>query len=298
MNRKFYRDSIGSRLFDIINVACLIIFSFLIVYPFWNQFVLSISDGTDAALGGIYFWPRKFSTANYIVLFRDDGILKGVWISILRVVVGTISQLFCTGLLSFVVTRPEFRLRNTIRKIFIFTMYFSGGMIPTYLLFAKLGFFNTFWVYIIPSLIGTYNMLLMSSYMQDLPNTVFEAARIDGMGEFMIFIKIMFPMAIPVFAAVTIFIAVGHWNSWFDVLIYNPNGNWDTVQVYLRRILLEVEAFEKIENASQAESAFRNLTATTVRAATTMVATIPILVIYPFMQKHFIGGITIGAVKG
>lgn len=298
MDRKLYKETVWTRVFDVFNIVFMVLFSFCILYPFWNQLVLSLNEGKDAVLGGIYFWPRKFTLANYAILFRDSNLIKGVGISLLRVGVGVVVPLFCTGLMSYVVTRPEFKLRNTVRKLFIFTMYFGGGMIPSFILMVQLRLINNFWVYIIPGLIGVYNMLLMSSYMQDLPNTIFEAARIDGLNEFRIYVQILMPIAIPVFAAITIYLAVGHWNSWFDVLIYNPDGKWDTLQVYLRRILLEVEAFAKIENASKAQAMFRNMAVETVRAATTMVVTIPILVVYPFMQKYFIGGLTIGSVKG
>lgn len=298
MDRKLYKETVWTRVFDVFNIVFMVLFSFCILYPFWNQLVLSLNEGKDAVLGGIYFWPRKFTLANYAILFRDSNLIKGVGISLLRVGVGVVVPLFCTGLMSYVVTRPEFKLRNTVRKLFIFTMYFGGGMIPSFILMVQLHLINNFWVYIIPGLIGVYNMLLMSSYMQDLPNTIFEAARIDGLNEFRIYVQILMPIAIPVFAAITIYLAVGHWNSWFDVLIYNPDGKWDTLQVYLRRILLEVEAFAKIENASKAQAMFRNMAVETVRAATTMVVTIPILVVYPFMQKYFIGGLTIGSVKG
>lgn len=298
MDRKLYKETVWTRVFDVCNIVFMVLFSFCILYPFWNQLVLSLNEGKDAVLGGIYFWPRKFTLANYAILFRDSNLIKGVGISLLRVGVGVVVPLFCTGLMSYVVTRPEFKLRNTVRKLFIFTMYFGGGMIPSFILMVQLRLINNFWVYIIPGLIGVYNMLLMSSYMQDLPNTIFEAARIDGLNEFRIYVQILMPIAIPVFAAITIYLAVGHWNSWFDVLIYNPDGKWDTLQVYLRRILLEVEAFAKIENASKAQAMFRNMAVETVRAATTMVVTIPILVVYPFMQKYFIGGLTIGSVKG
>jgi len=176
-------------------------------------------------------------------------------------------------------------------------MYFSGGLIPFYLLMVKLHMIDTFSVYWIPSLFSAYYMLLIAAYIQKIPTSLCESARMDGAGELRIFFKIILPISVPVIAAICVFAGVGHWNSWFDVMIYNPSGKWDTMQVILRRMLLEVESLENITDQQMASTKFAQLTAKTVRAATTMIVTIPIALLYPFLQKYFISGITIGAVK-
>ncbi len=294
----FIKQSPGSIAFDILNVTFMCIFAFVMIYPFWNQFIISLNEGSDTVRGGLYFLPRKVTLENYVYVFKRSNILKGAVISVLRVIVGTGTSLLCTGMLAYVVTVKQFLGRKFMRIIYIVTMYFGGGLIPTYLLFMSLGLTETFAVYWIPGLFSAYSMLLIASYMQNISESLPESARIDGATETRIFFKIMVPLCIPVFAALAVMTAVSHWNSWFDVMIYNSSGKWDTLQVYLRKILLEADQAAKLLADQKKYEAMRNLTPTSVRAATTMIVTLPILFVYPFFQKYFVGGITIGAVKG
>jgi len=292
------RPSLGSRIFDVCNIVFMLVFTFLMLYPFVNLLAISFNDGVDAARGGIYFFPREFSLDSYIFLLQNEKLFSGLWISILRVVVGTTTCVFMTGLLAYVVTIRNFSGARFMRILFLITMYFGGGLIPTYLLMVQLGLINTFNVYWIPGLLNAYYMLLMASYMQGLPESLFESARIDGASELKIYAKVVIPISLPVFAAIAVFSSVGHWNSWFDVILYNSNGKWDTLQTYLRKLLLEVEALQQIQDAQVAYSKYRNISSSTLRAAVTMVVTLPIVCVYPFMQKYFVSGITLGAVKG
>jgi putative aldouronate transport system permease protein len=287
-----------SRLFDAVNVLAMLVFLAIMVFPLLNQLALSLNDGYDAARGGIFLWPRKFSLDSYKLLLSHPKLLRGAFISILRVTAGTLTGVFMTGLLAYVITRPSFSGRRFLRVLFIVTLYFSGGLIPFYLLVLKLGMTNTFTVYWLPSLINAYYMLIMASYMQNIPDSLTESARMDGASEVRIFLSIIIPISTPVLAAISIFTAVGHWNSWFDVLIYNPSGKWDTLQVYLRRLLLEVEALATIRDQQLLQSKLRNVSTVTYRAATTVAVTLPIVIVYPFLQRYFISGITLGAVKG
>lgn len=298
MENRYYKQGIGSKMFDALNLFIMIVFSLIVVYPFFNQLILSFNDGIDAVKGGIYFFPRKFSVDAYGMLFKNPKIINGALISVLRVVVGTCTGLFVTGLLAYIVSVKGFSGRRFMRVIFLVTMYFSGGLIPTYLLISKLGLTNSFNVYWLPTLINAYYMLLIASYVQGLPDSLIEAPRIDGCNELRIYYLIVIPVSLPVFAAIAVYIAVQHWNAWFDVMIYNPSGRWDTIQVYLRRLLLEMDMVQNLQNEQLAQSRFKNLTPLTFRAATTIIVTFPILVTYPFLQKYFIGGITIGSVKG
>ena len=219
-------------------------------------------------------------------------------ISVLRSAVGTVSCILCTGLLAYVTTIQHFAGRRFMRLIYVITMYFGGGLIPTYLLYTQLGLTETFTVYWLPGLFSAYYMILLASFMNGIPDSLAESARLDGASELKIYFRVILPLCKPVIAAIAVMLAVTHWNSWFDVMLYNSSGNWDTLQVYLRKILLESEQAAKLLNDQKQYEAMRNLTTTSIRAATTMVVTIPIVCVYPFFQKYFVGGMTIGAVKG
>ncbi len=285
------------RLFEIINTTFLLFVVVVMLYPFINQLAISLNDSTDAIRGGITFYPRKFSLESYKFMFQNENLSHASWMSLLRVFIGTITGVLATALLAYIVTIKNFSGRKFIRRLFIITMYFSGGLIPIYLLIVKLGLTNTFTVYWLPALISSYYMLIIASYMQNIPASLTESAMLDGATYFTIFRKIIIPISIPVLAAICVFTGVNHWNSWFDVMIYNPSGEFDTLQVFLRRMLLEIEALTSIRDAQMARTEFSSLTAETVRAATTMIVTIPIALIYPFFQKYFVSGITMGAVK-
>lgn len=298
MNRATIKRGLFSRTFDVVNIAFMVILSFAMIYPFYNQLIISLNDGKDALLGGIYFYPRKFSLEAYAYVLNNSDLLRGALISVLRVIVGTSTCLLFTGYLSYILTIRDFSGRKFVRMLFIITMYFGGGLIPYYMLILNLKLSNTFTVYWLPSLIGVYYMLIMSSYMQELPESLAESARLDGCSEIVIFLRIIMPISKPVFAAVAVFCAVGHWNSWFDVVIFNGGGHWDTLQVYLRKIMLQIQQMEKLMFEQNSLARYRSLTPLTMRAATTMLVTLPIVFVYPFLQKYFITGITLGAVKG
>lgn len=185
--------------------------------------VVSFNDGIDAARGGLYFWPREFTLGNYTYIFQTAGMLDALGWSLARVVVGTVTKLVATGLLAYVTTVKHFSFHSKLRKMFLITMYVSGGMIPTYLAFIKLGLLESFTVYWLPSILSAYEMMIIASYIESLPDALFESARIDGAKEITIYTKICLPLCVPVFAALGVMVAVGHWNSWFDVILYNPS---------------------------------------------------------------------------
>lgn len=296
--QKYYKQTLGTRLFDALNVAIMLLFMLTILFPFYNQLCISFSDVSTYPVSNITVYPLGFNTEAYEKVFSDARILRAAGISLLRVLVGTVGTLFCTGLLAYISTITWFSGHKFIRRAFALTMYFSAGLIPTYLAFINIGLYNTFWAYIIPGLFSAYYMLIISSYIQSMPEALFEAARIDGARELKIYLSVVIPVSVPVFAAIAVYCAVDQWNAWFDTTIYVPNGKWDTLQIYLRRVLLEIEALSMIEDSSKALSKFKTLTPQSIRAATTMIVTVPIVCVYPFLQKYFLSGITIGAVKG
>lgn len=292
------KTSTASKIFDVCNVLFMLLFAFIMIYPFWNQLVISFNEGSDTVKGGLSFWPRTFTFDNYTYIFKRSSIGKGAVVSVLRAAVGTTLTIFFTGLLAYVTTIRHFVGRNFMRLVFVITMYFGGGLIPTYLLYTQLGLTETFTVYWLPTLFSAYYMILIASFIQGLPDSLAESARLDGASELMIYFKVILPLCKPVIAAIAVMLAVGHWNSWFDVMLYNSSGKWDTLQVYLRKILLESEQASRLLSEQKQYAFMKNLTTSSIRAATTMIVTIPIVCIYPFLQKYFVGGITIGAVKG
>jgi putative aldouronate transport system permease protein len=297
MKRMYIKQSMGSRIFDIINTIGMILFAFVMIYPFWNQLVVSLNEGSDTIKGGLYFWPRKLTLENYIYAFKRSNLLSGTTMSILRVIVGTSTSILCSALIAYVTTIKEFKGGRILSFVFLVTMYFTGGMIPVYLLYSNIGLTETFTVYWLPGLINAFNMLLISSYIRGIPEALAESARLDGASELKVYFRIILPICKPVLAAVGIMVAVGHWNSWFDVMIYNSSGKYDTLQLSLRKILLEADQVAKLMEDQRKLQELKNLTSTSMRAAVTMIVTIPMLIIYPFFQKYFVSGITIGSVK-
>lgn len=299
MRKAFYiKESPAGRAFDIVNGVLLTLLMVMMIYPFWNVLVFAFNDGTDAVLGRLYFWPRVWSLANFEYVFKNKSLLNGAWVSVLRVVVGTSTAVVCNSLLGYIVSCRTFYGRKFMRILFIITMYFSGGLIPTYLLMIRLGFMNSFAVYWVPALFSAYYMMLAASYIQNLPDALFESARIDGASELKTFVKIVLPLAMPMLACIAVYIGVGQWNSWFDVSLYSKDGKWDNLQIILYRLLNQANAKADMANQQQLYQSMRNIQPETVRAATTVVVVVPIVFIYPFFQRYFVGGITLGAVKG
>lgn len=290
------KDAISDKVFDIFKWTFLILFFVATLYPILNTLAVSFNDGLDSLKGGIHLIPRKFTLDNYASVLSKESLRQGAFITVSRTVIGTISQLFVTALLAYVLSRKEFIFKTPVTLLFIFTMYLNPGLIPGYLWMRRLGFINTFWVYVIPGMLSAFNMLVIRTYMNGLPDSLSESAQIDGAGYFKIFYKIILPLCKPVLATVALFIAVGHWNSWFDAMLYNGfNERLTTLQYELMKLLSSVTnqgaSVEDMKNSGGM------VTPTSIRAATTIVTALPIVCLYPFLQKYFISGLTIGGVK-
>ncbi len=299
MRRASYvKQTPGGVAFDVFNGLLMTAFMALMIYPFINILAISLNDGIDAVRGGIYLWPRKFSLTNYHYVFSNESLLRGAGVSVLRVVVGTATGVLGNALLGYIVSCRSFYGHKFMRILFLVTMYFSGGLIPTYLLMIRLGLMNSFHVYWIPSIFSAFYMLLTSSYIQKLPESLFESARIDGCSELKILATIVLPLCVPMLACIAVYIGVDQWNAWFDVSLYSKDGKWDNLQIILYRLLNQATALQKMMEQQRAAVAMKTLQPLTVRAATTIVVTLPIIFIYPFFQKYFVTGMTIGAVKG
>ncbi len=273
------------------------------VYPFLNTIALSFNDAQDSVAGGITLLPRVFTTYNYEKIFKDAAMIQATVISVLRTAVGAVTCLLSCLCVSYALSRREYVLRLAIGRILVMTMYFGGGLIPYYLLMRSMGLVGTFWVYIVPGLVSAWNIMIIRSFITaSIPDSLIESARIDGASEYRILFGIVFPLSLPVIATIVLFVAVGQWNSWFDVNLYNRSiQSLSTLQFELQKVLQSTQT-AKSETAAYMAGAMgagtKTVTPQATRAAMTMVATVPILMVYPFLQRFFIHGLTLGGVKG
>lgn len=252
-------------------------------------------------MGGVTFWPRDFTLENYGIVFQDTRLLNGFKISVLRTVIGTISSILVTSIFAYGMTKSELIGRKYYMIMCIITMYFGGGLIPTFMLVRGLGLMDSFWVFIIPGLVSVWNMIIFRTFFNGLPNGLEESAKIDGCGNWGIFFKIILPLSGPVIATLSLFTAVSHWNEWFLPSIYINNENLLPIQTMLRQILnsnIMSEQMSNLDSASQAVlSRMQSVTSKSLSMATMMVATLPIIMVYPFVQKHFVKGVLVGSLK-
>ena len=290
------RKPISDKIFSVIVVVFLAAFVIITLYPVVNTVVLSFNDGIDAVRGGIYLWPRKFSMKNYKTVLAMQNIWTGAKITVARTVLATLTSLFANALLAFVVSRKRFLFKSQLSLFWVITMYVNGGMIPIFLLYKNLGLTGTFHVYWIPGMISAFNMLVMRTYMEGLPESLEESAQLDGAGYWTIFKDIISPLCKPVYATVALFIAVWQWNSWFDAMLYNRmKTEYTTLQYELMKLLSSV--MQQSGSAENAKNGAATITPITIRAATTVVTMLPIVCLYPFLQRYFVTGLTIGGVK-
>lgn len=291
-----YKASFGGVMFDVIKWIILILFVIVTLYPVLNTLAVSLNDGMDTIRGGIYLIPRKFTWQNYLTVLRKDSLKIATVVTVSRTVIGTVVQLFVTAMLAYIVSRKEFVLKKFLTVLYVLTMYVNAGLIPGYLLIKNLGLLNSFWVYIIPGMVSAFNMIVIRTFMNGIPDSLAESAEVDGAGHMRIFIQIILPLCKPVLATVALFIAVGQWNSWFDAMLYNSfNENLTTLQYELMKLLSSVSS--QSGNIDALKNTGSMVTPMSVRAATTIVTSIPIICLYPFLQRYFVAGLTIGGVK-
>ncbi|SDB07993.1 MULTISPECIES: carbohydrate ABC transporter permease [unclassified Butyrivibrio] len=298
MNEKEYkvRRPVSDVIFEIFVVVFLFLFVVITLYPVLNTVALSFNDGIDAVRGGIYLWPRKFTMKNYNTVFAMQNIWTGARVTVLRTVIATLTSLFANALLAFVVSRKRFLFKSQLSLFWVITMYVNGGMIPTFLLYKNLGLTGTFHVYWVPGMISAFNMLVMRTYMEGIPESLEESAQLDGAGYWTIFKDIISPLSKPVYATVALFIAVWQWNSWFDAMLYNRmKTEYTTLQYELMKLLSSV--MQQSGSADSAKNGANTITPITIRAAVTVATMLPIVLLYPFLQRYFVTGLTIGGVK-
>lgn len=288
--------------FNTFNAIVLLVLMAVTLYPFINTIAISFNDGVDTLRGGIYLWPRKFSLLNYRAVFMTGTIFNAFFISVARTVLTTLLNIFLTTMLAYTLSRRDYVLRKPITLIFVLTMYFNAGLIPNYFLIKNLHLNNSFLVYIVPTMIGAFNLIVLRTYIRSIPESLVESSKIDGAGDFLIFIRIIFPLCKPALATVALFVSVGAWNAWFDTFLYNSSKQeLSTLQYELRRLLAStVNANSNpslAAGAIGASSAQNLVTPVSIRAAITIVAAAPIIMIYPFLQRYFVIGLNVGSVK-
>jgi putative aldouronate transport system permease protein len=290
------RRKVADRIFDTINFAVLLAVVVVTLYPFLYVVFASLSSSTQfMAHDGILLGPVGFSLKSYVAVLRDPSIYIGYRNTIMYVVLGTAVNIFLTSLAAYVLSRRYLKLTKYIMLMIIFTMYFSGGLIPTYLLMRNLHLTNTIFAVILPGAISTWNLLILKTAFGAIPPAMEEAARIDGAGEWRILFQVIIPMALPSLMVMCLFYGVFHWNSWFNAMIYLQDVELHPLQLFLRKILIQNDLKAMTGGAADASEA--GDIAVTVKYATIIVSTLPILVVYPFIQKHFVKGVLIGAVK-
>ena len=293
-----WKERFPDKLFNVIAVIILIILAVITFYPFYYLIVYSLNDPIDAMRGGIYLWPRIFSIDAYKVVWTTNNIGRAAFISLARTVIGTALMVFFTSMLAYVLSHTDLIARKFFNLLFVTTMYIGAGTIPWYLTLRAYGATNSFWVYVIPGMVGVWNMILVRVYMQEIAPEMRESAEVDGANDFIIFIRIVLPVCVPVLAVIGIFGAVGQWNSWFDAAVFNSSSpNLQPLQEILMNMLKKA-SIRSSSDVQLGGAASLKLTPEAMRAAVTIIATVPIIVVYPFFQKYFAQGIMLGSVKG
>ena len=287
------------KIFHMIICPIFIIFTLLCLYPFYYLLICTISNTQLVDMGKIVFWPKDIHFKNYIEIFKVQNLCRAAIISVVRTIMGTAFTLLSSAYMAYFFTKENMWKRKFWYRLTVVTMYFSAGMIPIYLNNQMLGLVNTFWIYIIPSLVSVYNMVLIKTSIESMPGELEESALLDGAGYFRRFVSIVLPLQKPILATVALFLAVGHWNDFFTTKLYITDTKLYTLQYLLYELLNQIQAAsQQIQYETGAQLGANSITPTGIRLTLTAVVTIPIVIVYPFIQKYYVKGIMIGAVKG
>lgn len=292
---------LSDRLLDIAIIVFMTLVAIITIYPFLNVLALSLNDSTDSVRGGITIFPREFTLKNYEIIFSFGGLITGFKISVLRTVVGTILGLISASMLAFTLARPDFQGRRFVSVYLAITMYVSAGLIPGYLLIKDLNMMGTFAVYVLPGIVSAFNVFVIRSFIDGIPFALQESAKIDGANDFKIYWRIILPMTTPALATIALFLAVGQWNSWFDTYLFNASSpSLTTLQYELMKVLQSTTTGNggDYRTSTNITQVLATVSPESVKMAITIFVTIPILLVYPFLQRFFVQGMTLGAVKG
>lgn len=296
------KTSLSRKIFVVCNTALLILLSFGFLAPYINILAKSFNTAKDTMLGGITFFPRQFTWDNYDVVLQDPNIVSSALISVARVVCGSLFSLFLQYSVAYALLRKGLPFKKAIVMYFTIPMFIGGGLISEYIIFAKLNLYNNFLVYILPASFSFYNMVIIRTYLQGIPESLLESARLDGAGEFTILWKIMLPLSMPIVATILLWCAVAHWNDWTRTLYFIDNPNLYTLQYRLMLAQKEAESLQQmIQNAVESGRPLGDISSDisgeSIQAAQTIITTLPIVLTYPFFQRYFVSGVTMGSVK-
>lgn len=298
MNTKFKNQSIGDKVFIVLVYVFLSIAGLAVLYPLIYIISASFSDPQAVMTGEVVLWPVRVSLKGYQAVFKNPKIMTGFLNSFIYLFLGTALNLVMTMLCAYPLSRKEFKHRNKIAALFVFTMYFSGGLVPTYMVVNKLGLIDTIWAMIIPSAMSTYNMIICRTYMiNSIPDEMYEAAQVDGCSPFRYLTRIVTPLCKPILAVLTLYYGVAKWNSYFDAMLYIKKQGLQPLTIIMREILILNQVDPTMVSDAKAASEMAGLTAL-LKYSTIVVASIPVLILYPFVQKHLVKGVMVGAVKG
>ena len=305
-NNGVVKATTEERVVSIVSTVVVIALCVTIIVPFWNMFVLAFNDGADTTRGGVWIWPREFTFDNFVEVFKDGSIIQAYKITIARTVLGTVLSLFLLTMSAFVLKFRQLPGRNFFSMAIAFTMLFGGGLIPTYIQYYNLGLVNTFWIYIFPGCISAWNLIMIRSFFDTLPEALDESAKIDGCSYFRIYWNIVLPLSKPIIAVMVLYCAVGHWNDWFTGAFYQRSQSMWPAQTVLQQMLNRAmgEATKQLTPEQLQDAAYMkslnltNVTSESLKMASVVITMTPILCIYPFIQKYFAKGVLVGSIKG
>ena len=286
----------GEKIFEAVNAAILILLGMLMLFPFLNTLAKSFSGDTAILTGQVLLWPVDFQTGTYKYVLREPQFWNSLKVSTFNTIVGTAGSMIVTCLTAYPLSKTWIYGRKPLMLVFVFCMLFSGGMVPSYLLMRSLNLINTIWVLILPGMLSIYNMILMKNFFEEIPEAIEESAQLDGAGSLRTLVSIVLPMSLPAMATIGLFYAVGYWDNYMSGLMYITDPKLRSLQQYL--YVLVTEAVTVNENMSMDALENAALNSEAIRAATIMLACVPIMCVYPFLQKYFVKGMRVGSVKG
>ena len=289
------KQTLGDRIFNVINVILLTLFAFLCLFPFINIIAVSLSDNTAIVSGKVFLWPVGFNTIAYREVFSDLGMIRSFLFTVGLTVLYTAITLFMTILCAYPLSKKYLKGRTVFLLLITFTMYFTSGMIPQYLLVSKLNLLNTSWALILPGAVNTFNMIVMKSFFTSIPTSLEESASLDGAGHLRILFSIVLPLSMPIIATISLFYAVGRWNGFSDALYYINDPKMFPLQLKLRQLISLNNVEQMMTDLQDAEDM---VVPEQLKSASIMFATVPILVVYPWLQKYFVKGMMVGSIKG